>query len=628
MNTQILLRNWSNQREQVLTQPAQALEWIKKANGIGEYRLAIEIAETVLAGDTTSCNPATLLAIKQKLAVALYRSGSTEKAKVILQGLLDEGQNDGETFGLLGSLYKILWGRSTMSEEKQQNLQTSHDFYRRGFEKTGEYYCGINAATLSVLLGDLNLGKQLATDTIKALPKEEDAWSVATEAEAQLILGNVDRARELYTRAVTMSKDRWADVVSTQRQCKLLCTKLGLIPSPLESCFPKNAVALFTGHMIDAPNRETPRFPNSAAPQVQDQIKTWLQTNNIRFAYGSAACGGDILFQEAAQQLGIETHVVLTFTADFFARASVERGGEEWLKRFNMVLEKATSVTILNDDVPDDEQNSSYEYTNQMIAAMASAREAACDGDLLGLALWDGLAGDGPGGTSGAVAYWNKGKIPVSVLHPTDGKPIAAHEAGTAPTFDTAFPAVYTASPNSSQTIVATMLFLRLTGYHSIREKDFGSFTRKVLRPLSELIVEKGWFPARYGFGDQYLFIWDSQSDSNNVVNAGLAGLEFASRIQAGLNDSEAKIEFALCLDTAPVQMMVNPILNQYAHEGVAISKLGLLAEKLTPGAIYATESFAGISAFEKIRDFRCEYFGTINTSLKSSGTRLFHLVK
>jgi hypothetical protein len=130
------------------------------------------------------------------------------------------------------------------------------------------------------------------------------------------------------------------------------------------------------------------------------------------------------------------------------------------------------------------------------------------------------------------------------------------------------------------------------------------------------------WFPARYGFGGQYLFVWDG------VRDAGLAALEFMAQLQAGKSACTAPVDFSLCLHSAPVQIMVNPILNQYAHEGAAVAKLEALAEMLSPGIVYATETFANLAAFEKITDFKCQYSGTLGASKESSGSRVYQVTK
>ena len=67
---------------------------------------------------------------------------------------------------------------------------------------------------------------------------------------------------------------------------------------------PPRQVLLFSGHMIDAPNRKVPRFPASKEPGVADAIAALLDTADVAagpndLAICGGACGGDLLFAEA-----------------------------------------------------------------------------------------------------------------------------------------------------------------------------------------------------------------------------------------------------------------------------------------------------------------------------------------
>jgi tetratricopeptide (TPR) repeat protein len=615
-----LLQEWSTQRAQVLADPELALRWIKNAISEGDNLLAIEIAESVLKEKEGQIAPKTKVVLRQRLALALARSGFTTKAKAVLEELRSSGAVDSETFGLLGSIYKICWAKAPVSEEKTSLLKTSRDFYRLGFEKTGAAYCGVNAASLSLLLDEPEAAKTLAESTLAADLKNDDYWDLATAAEANLILGRLDEAREKYTRASQVAAGRWADIASMRRQCRQLCFKLQQRRELLDDCFPCGSVGFFAGHMVDAADRPVPRFPATAIPSAEERIRNWLTANAIRFSYSSAACGGDILFLEIAQSLDIETHILLPFARDYFITTSVEHGGKEWVQRFERVMVKAASVTVLNEDVPD-YHPSSYDFTNQMIGAQAAARAASLDSPLRGLALWNGQLGDAVGGTASAVAYWARGKVLISIIHPTDPKLDGRYDTDL-PAIQTPFPRIYTADPVGIQTAVAPMLLLRFSGYQSMREKDFRLFFQNLLGSMAQSMAQNNWSPARYGFGGQYLFVWE------RVREAGMAAIEFMALLKTGTLEWPGEIDFSLCLHCAPVQIMVNPILNQYTHEGAAVSKLETLAEKLSPGMIYATETFASFAAFEKIRDFGCEYSGTILASGETFGTRVYQVTK
>ncbi len=67
-------------------------------------------------------------------------------------------------------------------------------------------------------------------------------------------------------------------------------------------------VLLFSGHMIDAPNRNPPRFPVDKVQLVVERIMQTLdelQTGPLDLALTQGANGGDILFAEACLQRGV-----------------------------------------------------------------------------------------------------------------------------------------------------------------------------------------------------------------------------------------------------------------------------------------------------------------------------------
>ena len=83
-------------------------------------------------------------------------------------------------------------------------------------------------------------------------------------------------------------------------------------------------VLLFSGHMIDSPTRKEPRFPADKEPiaakaigDLLDQIA--LEPGDLAICGG--ACGGDLLFAEAALARGLSIAIYLPFEEDKFLRS-------------------------------------------------------------------------------------------------------------------------------------------------------------------------------------------------------------------------------------------------------------------------------------------------------------------
>ena len=62
-------------------------------------------------------------------------------------------------------------------------------------------------------------------------------------------------------------------------------------------CIP--CVLVFAGHMIDRPDRPTPRFPSEFESAVAKEIQRKIDMLKPGFGFASAASGSDIIFLEA-----------------------------------------------------------------------------------------------------------------------------------------------------------------------------------------------------------------------------------------------------------------------------------------------------------------------------------------
>ena len=160
---------------------------------------------------------------------------------------------------------------------------------------------------------------------------------------------------------------------------------------------------LFTGHMIDRSDRKEPRFPALAEGRARDAIRAaiagvgWEQPGTTVGLAGGAS-GGDILFHECCEELGIPTQVLLALRADAFEQESVAPAGPGWVERFHRLLENAGSgLHIMRPDDGMLEGATDNVWQRANLWMIEEANRLADERALL--ALWDGKVGDGPGGT-------------------------------------------------------------------------------------------------------------------------------------------------------------------------------------------------------------------------------------
>jgi tetratricopeptide (TPR) repeat protein len=285
------------------------------------------------------------LRVNQLLALSTSKCGSPEVAAEYLVGLYERFPEDSETAGILGGIYKSIF-------RKQQSTRyalLSRDTYEKNFKQTGNYYTGINAATMSVIAGKAQQGRELATELILKLENTAaNEWEWATLAEAYLLTKNRDNAISAFTRARQLITNDWGKVLSVYNQLWLLNHYMP-VPKEVLKIFAPPVVVAFTGHMIDVPGRETLRFPAAIEQQVKQSIKAALNTLNASVGYCSLACGADILFAEAMAERGGEVQVILPFAETDFIKISVAFAGTDWVQRFKTLQSKYPNVILTHE---------------------------------------------------------------------------------------------------------------------------------------------------------------------------------------------------------------------------------------------------------------------------------------
>jgi hypothetical protein len=171
-------------------------------------------------------------------------------------------------------------------------------------------------------------------------------------------------------------------------------------------------VIVATGHRTDTPDRKSPRFPNTK--ECIDKAKAWLRerveaekadTKGSISAIAGAASGTDLIFHEVCAELGIPATVVLPIPRKDYCRDSVADGGPDWVEKFDRLV-NANPPVLLSDDADLPVWAASiqdYGVFQRGNIFMLEAALSKPNADVTLLALWNGKAGDGPGGTADMV---------------------------------------------------------------------------------------------------------------------------------------------------------------------------------------------------------------------------------
>lgn len=165
-------------------------------------------------------------------------------------------------------------------------------------------------------------------------------------------------------------------------------------------------VVVFTGHMVDDKGRTPPRFPESCVPAARQEMRRRLADLQPTVGIAAAASGGDILFHEVCAELGIPTDLRLALPPAQFVNESVVGAGAPWVQRFWALVERKQQdhrFAQLGEDrelpgwlrgKPD---YNLWSRANLWVLESALSLEPV---RLTVMALWDGKASDGPGGTA------------------------------------------------------------------------------------------------------------------------------------------------------------------------------------------------------------------------------------
>ena len=350
---------------------------------------------------------------------------------------------DAESWALLGRVEKDTWIEAWRAPDKSPVqmredaayedalLRAAIENYLRGYRcEVGHYFSGINALTLMHLHAHLTGDTRYAATAASMagavrFAAQCDAhaggyWAAVTQADLELLDGSPETVTAAYKEAVARDDKDWFSLNSTRAQLALLAS-LGFRPeavSAAQAVFeralarmrrpetqwqPRN-VFLFSGHMVDAPDRAAPRFPEDKVPAAAARIAAALDDMGAGpedLAVSQAAAGGDLLFLEAALARGLRAQVMLPFDEPEFIARSVlpSRGGDAWRDRYFAVRgASGVSVRVMDDDLgPAPAGTDPFERCNLWLLYTA----LACGIDKVRfVCLWNGGGGDGPGGTA------------------------------------------------------------------------------------------------------------------------------------------------------------------------------------------------------------------------------------
>jgi hypothetical protein len=592
--------------------PATAVALAERHLQQGEPILAYNAAQDGLAQWPQQ------LRLRQLQALALARSGDVERANRLLTGLVDEGCADAETLGILARTHKDLALATPDARLRTQHLQAGFQFYAQAFDNarrdgaSGDAsYVGINAAAVAVLKGDLARGREIARQVqvlcapgpLGAASEPSNYWQQATLGEAALILGDAAAAALHYGRAAALAGARFGDIGSTRRQARLLAAHLPGDGAAAAAALRIPPVLVFTGHMVDRPERSAARFPAAIEAGVREAIRSRLAALQPLAAYGSAACGADLLCLEVARELGAETHIVLPFPPAAFRRASVDFAAGDWGDRFERALTGADSVTIASDHQASGSV-ATFEYANLILTGMGALRAQLLQTELRALAVWDPSAPGLPGGAASLAALWQAQGLAVEHVQ------LSRHEGSSA-----AAPATAPAEASGAATPLVrhemrALLFADAVGFSQLSEDQIPAFISGFLEAVASLNRRtRHRFEHVETSGDGLYMVFGDVCDAGRYALELSALMRGFDRAACGLPPA---FDLRIALHCGPVHCARDPITGGPLYTGPHTSRAARIEPITPPGQVYVSNAFAAVAAASSTAGVAMDYVGRI----------------
>lgn len=274
--------------------------------------------------------------------IASARSGAIDRAWQLLRDAgLDHADDNPAALSVVGRLLKDQAQYFRGAEQKNLYRQSA-SAYRRAADLSGATYPLTNAATLSLLAGDGETARTLASDVLRLCESGHDReetpyYRLATVAEARLLLGLIEGAKDALREAMAIAPRAYEDHATTLRQFALILDHMAEDSSWLAPMRPPRTFH-FAGHMgIAADDLDTVA-----------RVQSFLQDQRAGFGFGALAAGADIVIAETLIENGGELHVVLPAAPEAFARTSVIPVGEVWYHRFERLIQAADTVNVVD----------------------------------------------------------------------------------------------------------------------------------------------------------------------------------------------------------------------------------------------------------------------------------------
>ena len=564
-----------------------------EAEAIAEVEHLVRKAEVIAAFDLASRHLASFPdsgRLKHRAVLALARAGATDRAMQHYRDWNLDRSNDTDVLALEGRLLKDA-ALKLKGAPRRAALLKAAAAYKGVFDRKPDYYPAINWASLSFLGGRKKEAARIAARVLAdpAVANASDFWSLATRAEANILVCALDQARR-DLKAARAFGDEGAGS-STRRQLRLLLAEAGYMPAAVERFLAPLAprvTAHYFGPLASA--RAWSRYASAPfAAEARKRIDAILKKLNPGAVFGSLGSPSEIMFAEAALEAGRELNVILPLPVPLFASIILKSAGKAWLDRFDACSAAAERLDTIAED-PDSDDPGLGEHAARVAMGLALQRAQHLDGRAVQVILTDA---DSDAAASPAAAAWAKDK----------GRRQTIVQLGDAP-----------ADPRRRKSAAprqcCAVVFGDLPGFSRMPERFLPVFWDTVMRAIGDVVAEKGKAVAlKNTWGDAIHLV---VPDIRNAAEICLAVQKRLATIDGSLLGRDDAPTMRIGAHYGPVFGDWDPVVGQHTYYGRSLSRAARIEPITPPGTVFVTEAFAAVLLLETHDEFACNYVGQV----------------
>ncbi len=474
---------------------------------------------------------------------------------------------------------------------------------------------------MSRILGQVKRAKELARSVIERVDSStNDFWELATLAEAHLLTNELEVSKEFYGKAAAIGKDRFGMMNSAYGQLRLLQHYVNL-PKDILRLFSPPGIAAFTGHMIDAPDRAVPRFPSTIEEEVTDEMKKIIEENNVRIGYTSLASGGDVIFAELLLEEGGEVTAILPFAKDDFLETSVAFSGQQWVDRFEKLMEKCAVHYITEEKFSGEDEL--FHFSGKIILGFSLLRASSMQTKPCLITL---LSENDPavkmGGTRSVYSMWPFGEETIFNINPDQwvGGPVQGESDGAgSPPPATEF------SSSKPEREVRYIMFADIVGFSKLEEEQMPFFMHLVLKRVADALANYPKPPILNTWGDAVFAIFkkaDHAMDYAKILQDVFKSTDWSK------HNFPESTDIRIALHAGPVYVATDPLTKRPNSYGTHINKAARMEPVTLPGTIYASEQFAATLTVEAPDKYEYQHVGIIELAKNYGAQEVYRIDK